>query len=249
MIIIYLSPSLSPFPYLCPYFPLPTLFPRCPSLPSLSFSPLSLLSQSLSLPSALSLCPLSLSRSLSLSQVFQRRMDGTENFYRHWAHYKSGFGNVAGEYWLGLDNIFLLTMRKKSELRVDMEDFEGGKVYAKYTSFSIDPENYGYTLRLGSYVDGGAGDSMSFSNGMKFSTYDNDQDTWSDSCARRRLGAFWFGGCADTNPNSLYAPPTASSFTYVAVYWFHWKGLYYSLKSISFKIRAASDAVAVQEQE
>ncbi|CAB1344167.1 unnamed protein product [Coregonus sp. 'balchen'] len=59
--------------------------------------------------------------------VFQRRMDGTENFYRPWAHYKSGFGNVAGEYWLGLDNIFLLTMRKKSELRVDMEDFEGGK--------------------------------------------------------------------------------------------------------------------------
>uniref|UniRef100_A0A8K9WX60 Thyroid hormone receptor interactor 10 n=1 Tax=Oncorhynchus mykiss TaxID=8022 RepID=A0A8K9WX60_ONCMY len=181
--------------------------------------------------------------------VFQRRMDGTENFYRPWAHYKSGFGNVAGEYWLGLDNIFLLTMRKKNELRVDMEDFEGGKVYAKYTSFSIDPENYGYTLRLGTYVDGGAGDSLSYSNGMKFSTYDKDQDTWGDQCARRYMGGFWYGACAHANPNSLYAPHPETSFIYVSVYWQHWKGANYSLKSISFKIRAVSDAVAVQEQE
>lgn len=36
-----------------------------------------------------------------LSQVIQRRTDGTENFYRPWEHYKTGFGNVATEYWLG----------------------------------------------------------------------------------------------------------------------------------------------------
>uniref|UniRef100_A0A8C8FHA4 Fibrinogen C-terminal domain-containing protein n=1 Tax=Oncorhynchus tshawytscha TaxID=74940 RepID=A0A8C8FHA4_ONCTS len=181
--------------------------------------------------------------------VFQRRMDGTENFFRPWENYKSGFGNVAGEYWLGLDNIFLLTMRKKNELRVDMEDFEGGKVFAKYTSFSIDPENYGYTLRLGSYVDGGAGDSMSYSNGMKFSTYDKDQDTWGDNCARRNMGGFWYGACTHANPNSLYAPHQGTSLANMKFYWQHWKGVDYSLKSISFKIRAVSDAVAVQEQE
>lgn len=33
--------------------------------------------------------------------MIQRRIDGTENFYRPWSHYKAGFGKVAGEYWLG----------------------------------------------------------------------------------------------------------------------------------------------------
>ncbi|XP_015246388.1 PREDICTED: microfibril-associated glycoprotein 4-like [Cyprinodon variegatus] len=89
--------------------------------------------------------------------VFQRRMDGTVNFYRPWNHYKFGFGIAAGEYWLGLENIFQLTHRKKSELLIDMEDFEGKKAYARYTVFSIGPESDGYKLRLSGFTNGGAG--------------------------------------------------------------------------------------------
>ena len=71
--------------------------------------------------------------------VFQRRQDGSVDFYRLWNDYKNGFGNMSGEFWLGLKNINRLTKDNDRELRVDLEDFEGEKRYAKYETFEVEP--------------------------------------------------------------------------------------------------------------
>ncbi|KAF1373420.1 hypothetical protein PFLUV_G00238680 [Perca fluviatilis] len=169
--------------------------------------------------------------------VFQRRMDGTVNFYRGWDQYKTGFGIAAGEYWLGLESLYHLTQRKRYELLVDMEDFEGNKAFARYSSFSIDAESSGYTLHVSGFTDGGARDALSRHNGMKFTTFDKDQDTSAGNCARSYLGAFWYAACHNTNPNGIYRWGADSTLYAVGVEWATWKGHDYSLKTISMKIR------------
>ena len=83
--------------------------------------------------------------------VFQKRLDGSVNFYRGWADYKRGFGNLNGEFWLGLDKINRLTNSGRNRLRVDLEDTKGKTVYAEYDHFAVTSEKAKYQLSLGTY--------------------------------------------------------------------------------------------------
>ncbi|XP_035664242.1 ficolin-1-A-like [Branchiostoma floridae] len=69
--------------------------------------------------------------------VIQRRQDGSVPFNRTWEEYKLGFGNTSGEYWLGNDNIHLLTSQENFTLRVDLMDWGGQTAYAEYSLFRI----------------------------------------------------------------------------------------------------------------
>ncbi|XP_073345220.1 microfibril-associated glycoprotein 4-like [Pagrus major] len=165
-------------------------------------------------------------------------MDGSVNFYRGWDQYKKGFGSPAGEHWLGLDNIHHLTKGRKVELLVQMEDFEGKTAFARYTSFSVGGECDGYLLKVSGFINGGAGNSLKIHNGQKFSTFDKDQDSSGGSnCARKYLGAFWYRRCHHTNPNGVYRWGADKTLLGLGVEWQQWKGVNYSLKSISMKIR------------
>jgi len=73
--------------------------------------------------------------------VLQKRQDGSVDFYRGWDDYKRGqFGNLKGEFWLGLDNIYRLSKQSQNRLRVELEDFSGNSAYAEYDYFSISSE-------------------------------------------------------------------------------------------------------------
>ena len=115
--------------------------------------------------------------------VIQRRINVTqrENFFRTWAEYRLGFGKKDEEFWLGNDLINELTSRKLQKLRIDLETYEGDKRWAKYGFFHVDDKENKYKLSIGDYT-GNAEDSMSYHNGMFFTTKDYDNDKNSKNC-------------------------------------------------------------------
>ena len=133
-------------------------------------------------------------------------MDGSVDFYRTWSDYQLGFGDLSGEFWLGLDKIHRLTTtntRESHELRIELSDFANTKRYAKYSSFSIGDSKSKYTLAIGGYT-GNAGDSFARHNRMKFSTKDQDNDSWNRNCAVTFTGGWWYRDCHDSNLNGQY---------------------------------------------
>ncbi|KTF88906.1 hypothetical protein cypCar_00033199 [Cyprinus carpio] len=173
--------------------------------------------------------------------VIQRRMDGSVNFYRPWDQYKRGFGNVEGEYWLGLENMYQLTSNRTYMLRVDLEDFDGNKVFALYSFFSVGPEADGYRLQVSGFSNGGAGDSLSEHDGQKFTTLDKDQDSDNNNnCAKLCLGAFWYNNCIKTNPNGVYTWGFYDTLAAIGNVWSTWKGYDVGMKSIRMKIKPVS---------
>ena len=83
--------------------------------------------------------------------VFQKRLDGSVDFYRGWNDYKRGFGNLNGEFWLGLDKIHRMTNSGRYKVRVDLEDTAGNTAYAEYNMFAVTSERTKYQLSLGAY--------------------------------------------------------------------------------------------------
>ncbi|EDO31181.1 predicted protein [Nematostella vectensis] len=172
--------------------------------------------------------------------VFQRRQDGSMDFFRGWDDYKSGFGNLTGEFWLGLENILTLTNQTKNRLRVDLMDWDHNTSYAEYDEFAVSSGKY--NLQLGSYTGENiilveemfrtARDSLSYNRGQAFSTKEES------SCARERKGAWWYRSCTRVNLNGFYFINNETSGR-DGIHWYEWRGESYSLKRSEMKIRPA----------
>ena len=168
--------------------------------------------------------------------VFQRRQDGSVDFYRNWRDYEDGFGNLTGEFWLGLGKINRLTKEQSNTLRFDLGDFDGNTSYAQYNTFSVGNSTTEYTLTVGGY-SGTAGDSFLRQNGMKFTTQDRDNDIHQhNNCAQVYPGAWWYDYCFLGHLNGPYYHSPAVSYA-KGIIWYTWKGWYYSLKFADMKTR------------
>ncbi|CAL4164896.1 unnamed protein product [Meganyctiphanes norvegica] len=171
--------------------------------------------------------------------IIQRRQEGDprENFYRPWADYVQGFGELTGEFWMGLNLIHRLTAYSKNELHVELEDYDGNQRWARYEHFIVGPAEDKYRLFITGYT-GDAGDALAaWQNGSAFSTYDQDNDIWdTGNCAEKYKGAWWHNACHWANLNGQ---PDVGNDTSpgVGIIWHPWLGYTYSLRTVTMKIR------------
>ena len=87
------------------------------------------------------------------------------------------------------------------------------------------------------FVLGTVLDSLSYHRDRPWSTRDQDNDERGNgSCAILHKGAWWYGGCHQSNLNGLYHDRPHSSEG-AGVQWTIWKGYHYSLKRAEMKIR------------
>ncbi|XP_051999443.1 mucin-4 [Xyrauchen texanus] len=163
--------------------------------------------------------------------VFQRRMDGSTDFFRSWRDYSKGFGLLSGEFWLGNDILHSLTSLAPMSLRIDLSS-GNDTAYAYYANFNISSEANHYSLELSEY-SGTAGDSMRYHNGRPFSTKDKDPNTLSIHCAKAYFGGWWYKNCYKANLNGLYAAFSNNK----GVVWIDWKGKDASIPFTEMKLR------------
>ncbi|XP_071368143.1 fibrinogen alpha chain-like [Centroberyx affinis] len=190
--------------------------------------------------------------------LVQQRESGALSFNRTWAEYRDGFGSVdargKGEVWLGNQNLHQLTSQGETMLRVELEDWEGGVANAEYT-IGVGSEAEGFPLHVSGYT-GEAGDALvkgesslgSFlsHNGMKFSSFDRDNDKWEENCAEMYGGGWWYNNCQSANLNGIYYKgqyDPGSNTPYEienGVVWVTYKPADYSLKTVRMFIRSAA---------
>eukprot|EP00795_Rhopilema_esculentum_P014860 gene14860-5984_t len=143
-----------------------------------------------------------------------------------------GFGDIHGNFWLGLDTINALTAHGYT-LRVDMKDANGQQWYAQYKLFQVGNSAANYKLTVSGYT-GNSGDSLTSHNNAQFSAKDADHDSWYFNCATTNQAAWWYKSCFDSSLNSAY--PTGSGGQFNQMTWLNDLG-YGTIKFSEMKVR------------
>nr|XP_020010379.1 angiopoietin-related protein 5 [Castor canadensis] len=189
--------------------------------------------------------------------VIQKRIDGVIDFQRLWCDYLDGFGDLLGEFWLGLKKIFYIVNQKNASfvLYVTLKSEDDTFAYASYHNFWLEDETRFFKMHLGRY-SGNAGDAFrglrkeDNQNSMPFSTVDVDNDGCHPACLLdggsvkscshlSNNTGWWFNQCGLANLNGIYRFPGKSLAS--GIQWGTWtkNNTLVKIKSVSMKIRRA----------
>lgn len=177
--------------------------------------------------------------------VIQRRRDGSVDFHQPWEAYEHGFGNLKGEFWLGLEKMHSIAKDGGYIMKLGMSDWNGD-VASVHLPFSLGGTDTKYSLYIKkesafSPLESSLGPDAT--NGLPFSTADQDNDRKADTnCAANLSGGWWFSGCGQSNLNGRYfqsPPPKQRHQRKQCIFWKTWRGRYYPLRSSTIMIAPA----------
>ncbi|XP_069109455.1 microfibril-associated glycoprotein 4-like [Argopecten irradians] len=131
--------------------------------------------------------------------VLQHRFDGSVLFNRSFSDYENGFGQLDGEFWLGLKKMYILA-HSNLKVRFNLQALNGTWLALEYGEFSISNASLQYTLHVANHTDGFAACSFGYNNGHRFATYDKD----TENCANSRFGGWWYNHCTYFNINGHF---------------------------------------------
>jgi len=148
--------------------------------------------------------------------LIQQNINGSDFFNRSWAEFKVGFNDSIGNYWLGNELLSQLTLNHRYKLKFDLQSWSNTSnwYHAEYSTFRVLSEAYNYQLKVAGYSGNAGRNSLSWHNGMMFTTYDRDNDLWSGNCAVLISGGFWYRDCALCHVNAARSSGS-----------FYWDGL------------------------
>lgn len=126
--------------------------------------------------------------------VLQKKLNPSFSLDRDWCQYKEGFGNLSGDFWLGLDKMYHLTKGGRYKLRIDLDEGNFFQIH----SFEVQNEDDGYKLKYEA-PDGKM--NRVTQNGKKFSTKDwyGGQSDKNCESARHCKRGWWYKHCEMNN--------------------------------------------------
>ena len=138
--------------------------------------------------------------------------DSSMTFNRTWHTFRIGLGDPGGShYWFGSENLYRLTTSGNWKLRVEVQSNDTFKWYsAEYQFFRLGNNASAYILNVSGYT-GDAGDAFNYyyapwaAQGIKFSTFDNDNDLAPSNCALNAGGGWWWNYCSYSGLNAHMA--------------------------------------------
>lgn len=109
---------------------------------------------------------------------------------RTWNEYKTGFGDINGNYWIGLNEMQKMTFRNKMVLRIELWNTKTDHQFIEYDSFLVYSEENDFKVEVGKSDRATLVDWFAHHSGNIFGT--KDRGNFNKTCSMYK-GAWWFG--------------------------------------------------------